>query len=153
MRTVSYSLPYFVSNYNDRDKITLPFYFFTLVLAENGSETSSFATFLILKKKKINQDPPALSILLVRSPCLSQTVNWALRSLVLKSKSLWAPFRGTTHAHSLCVATATRRLRSIPQKVAHAWTNGFVYILISSVLWAQGPLGRAEITCSQCFVI
>lgn len=78
MRTVSYSLPHFVSNYNDPGKIALPFNFFALALADNGSETTTFTTFLFKEikiGKRINHHPPALSILLVRSPCLSQTVN------------------------------------------------------------------------------
>lgn len=76
---------------------------------------------------------------------LSQTVNWALRSLVLNRQSLWAPFRGTTHAHSLCVWPLQRDSSEVSRKLrAHAWTNGFVYILISSVWRAQGPLGGRQ---------
>lgn len=50
----------------------------------------------------------------------------ALNAGAKKANSLWAPFRGTTHAHSLCGASATRLLRSIPGSGVHACTNGFV---------------------------
>lgn len=65
-----------------------------------------------------------------------------------KSKSLWAAFRGTTHAHSLCVATATRLLRSAPQLRHIAWTNRFVCTVIRVMLGAWGPLRLAKITRS-----
>lgn len=74
-----------------------------------------------------------------RTHCLPQTVKWALRSLVLKSKTLWAPFRGTnSRPFSACV-----RCKRASSQGARGGehTRGlirFVYVLISSALDAEG---------------
>ena len=69
------------------------------------------------KKKKRGKSQPTCALHPAAVLALPLARLWTERSdrWRWRSKSLWALFPGTTHAHSLCVATATRLFRSIPQ--------------------------------------
>lgn len=110
---------------------------FPLVLIANYGKTSTLHAFL--QRKQVNHDLPVQSIPLVCSLCLSQTVNWALRSLVLKKQeSLGSLSRDNSRPFFVCSHCNETPRKSVPQLRAHAWTNGFVYILISSMLVSSG---------------
>lgn len=132
-----------------------------------GTIQSSLAFFLIdhcgkistlkehfVEEEKFNHDLPAPSIPLLCSlshaDWTERSDRWCKKKKKKKQRVSWLPFQ-TQLTPILCVCvTATTLFRSVPRLRAHAWTNGFVYILTSSMLWSDGSLRTAGITCSQC---
>lgn len=138
--TVSYyAAQHFVRNYNP---CKIPLYIFFSSPPRSqwiNVHGETLTLWAFLSEKKVNHDPPALSIPLV--PLVPSLADCELSAQITgakKQESLGSLSRHNSRPFFVCSHCNTSCSQVFPQWGAHAWTNAFVYILISWTLRADG---------------